>query len=40
LGYLAEPDASKLVSQAGELARMLNGLIHSLQPGKLAGGAV
>jgi four helix bundle protein len=39
LGYLAEPDASRLVSQAGEVARMLNGLIHSLQPDKVASGA-
>ncbi|HEX9136921.1 MAG TPA: four helix bundle protein [Nitrospirota bacterium] len=39
LGYFAEPDASKLVGQAGELARMLNGLIHSLQPDKVVRGA-
>jgi four helix bundle protein len=39
LGHLGEPDASQLMRQAGELARMLNGLIHSLKAGKVVGSA-
>jgi four helix bundle protein len=39
LGYINEQDAGRLTSQAGELARMLNGLIQALKPVKAAAVA-
>jgi hypothetical protein len=32
LGYLAEEDAACLTSKAGEVSRLLNGLINALRP--------
>ena len=39
LGYLSEREAGELTGRAGELARILNGLIRSIKPEKVAEGA-